>query len=86
MRAHLLEFAILALMPLAVIAGFEAAFYTTGTRPSVAEFGRYAFPAIAPLAVLVVASLHAFGTALDRVRRCWPARGDDRAQLRHRSC
>ena len=28
---------------------------------SFAEFGRYAFPAIAPLAVLVVASLHAFG-------------------------
>ncbi len=60
-RRHLLELAILALMPLAVVAGVEAAFYTTGTRPAVAEFGRYAFPAIAPLAVLVVASLHAFG-------------------------
>ncbi len=60
-RRHLLELAILALMPLAVVAGVEAAFYTTGTRPAVAEFGRYAFPAITPLAVLVVASLHAFG-------------------------
>ena len=48
-------------MPLAVVAGFEAAFYTPGARPLIAEFGRYAFPAIAPLAVLVVASLHAFG-------------------------
>jgi hypothetical protein len=60
-RRHLLELAILVLMALAVVAGVEAAFYTTGTRPAVAEFGRYAFPAIAPLAVLVVASLHAFG-------------------------
>jgi Predicted membrane protein (DUF2142) len=60
-RSHLLELAILALMPLAVVAGFEAAFYTPGARPFVAEFGRYAFPAIAPLAVLVVASLHALG-------------------------
>jgi Predicted membrane protein (DUF2142) len=60
-RAHLLDFAILVLMALAVVAGFEAAFYTIGERPFVAEFGRYAFPAIAPLAVLVVASLHAFG-------------------------
>jgi hypothetical protein len=60
-RANALELAILALMPLAVVAGVEAAFYTPGARPFVAEFGRYAFPAIAPLAVLVVASLHAFG-------------------------
>ncbi len=60
-RSHVLELTILALMPLAVVAGVEAAFYTTGTRPAVAEFGRYIFPAIAPLAVLVVASLHAFG-------------------------
>ena len=54
----------IALMPLAVVAGVEAAFYTTGIRPVIAEFGRYAFPAIAPLAVLVVASLHAFGRRL----------------------
>jgi hypothetical protein len=36
-------------------------FYTIGARNFIPEFGRYAFPAIAPLAVLVVASLHAFG-------------------------
>ena len=60
-RRNAVEFALLMLMPLAVVAGFEAAFYTPGARPFIAEFGRYAFPAIAPLAVLVVASLHAFG-------------------------
>jgi hypothetical protein len=60
-RRNLLEAALLLLIPIAVVAGFEAAFYTTGVRPLIAEFGRYAFPAIAPLAVLVVASLHAFG-------------------------
>ncbi|MGO8905173.1 MAG: hypothetical protein ACLQMH_06050 [Solirubrobacteraceae bacterium] len=61
LRTRLPEAAILLLMPIAVVAGFEAAFYTTGERPFIPEFGRYAFPAIAPLAVLVVASLHAFG-------------------------
>jgi rhamnosyltransferase len=60
-RRCLPEAAILLLMPIAVVAGFEAAFYTTGARLFIPEFGRYAFPAIAPLAVLVVASLHAFG-------------------------
>lgn len=60
-RRNALEFALLVLMGLAVIAGVEAAFYTPGARPFIAEFGRYTFPAIAPLAVLVVASLHAFG-------------------------
>ncbi len=60
-RRNLPETAVLLLVPIAVVAGFEAAFYTTGTRPVIAEFGRYAFPAIAPLAVLVVASLHAIG-------------------------
>lgn len=60
-RRNALELALLVLMPLAVVAGFEAAFYTPGARPFIAEFGRYEFPAIAPLAVLVVASLHAFG-------------------------
>lgn len=60
-RRNAVELALLVLMPLAVVAGFEAAFYTPGARPFIAEFGRYAFPAIAPLAVLVVASLHAFG-------------------------
>ena len=33
-------------MPMAVIAGFVAAYYTPGARPAIAEFGRYAFPAI----------------------------------------
>jgi Predicted membrane protein (DUF2142) len=61
---HIVELAILLLMPIAVFAGFEAAFYTPGSRPVVAEFGRYEFPAIAPLAVLLVASLHAFGRRL----------------------
>jgi hypothetical protein len=60
-RRNLLEAAILLLTPIAVVAGFEAAFYTTGSRPLLAEFGRYAFPAIGPLAVLVVAALHALG-------------------------
>ena len=60
-RRNAVEFTLLVLMALAVVAGFEAAFYTPAARPFIAEFGRYAFPAIAPLAVLVVASLHAFG-------------------------
>ena len=60
-RRNLPEAAILLLMPIAVVAGFEAAFYTTGARDFIPEFGRYAFPAIAPLAVLVVASLQALG-------------------------
>ncbi|MCW3019246.1 MAG: hypothetical protein JWN10_1554 [Solirubrobacterales bacterium] len=60
-RRNSLELGLIALMPIAVVAGFEAAFYTTGVRPLIAEFGRYAFPGIAPLAVLVAGSLHAFG-------------------------
>jgi hypothetical protein len=67
-RRHGLEVLVLAAMPLAVIMGFEAAFYTPGSRTLIAEFGRYAFPAIAPLAVLVVGALHAFGR-----RRMLPA-------------
>jgi hypothetical protein len=59
-RSHAFELAVLVLTPIAVVAGFEAAFYTTGMRPFIAEFGRYAFPAIAPLAVLAAASLYAF--------------------------
>jgi hypothetical protein len=61
LRGKLPELAVLVLSPLAVIAGFEAAFYTPGTRPVVAEFGRYTFPAIAPLAALVAGALLAFG-------------------------
>ena len=63
-RSRAWEVAILVLVPVAVVAGFEAAFYTIGIRNFVPEFGRYVFPAIAPLAVLVVGSLHAFGRRL----------------------
>jgi hypothetical protein len=61
LRRHWLEALVLIAMPLAVVAGFEAAYYTTYPRPLIAEFGRYAFPAIGPLAALVVGALHAFG-------------------------
>jgi hypothetical protein len=60
-RGHLLELAVLLAIPTAVVMGFEAAYYTTGARSVIAEVGRYAFPAIAPLAILVVGALHAFG-------------------------
>jgi hypothetical protein len=60
-RRNLVELGVLASMPLAVLLGVEAAFYLSGPRTWVSEYGRYFFPAIAPLAVLVVASLHAFG-------------------------
>jgi hypothetical protein len=60
-RRNWLELLVLISMPVAVIVGFEAAYYTPGTRPVIAEVGRYAFPAIGPLAVLVVGALHAFG-------------------------
>jgi hypothetical protein len=48
-------------VPVAVIMGVEAAYYTSAPRALIAEFGRYVFPAIGPLAVLVVGALHAFG-------------------------
>jgi hypothetical protein len=48
-------------MPIAVTLGFVAAYYSASPRMVIAEFGRYAFPAIGPLAVLVVGALHAFG-------------------------
>jgi Predicted membrane protein (DUF2142) len=60
-RRHWLELLVLILMPVAVITGFEAAYYVPRPRPLIAEFGRYAFPAIGPVAVLVVGALHAFG-------------------------
>ena len=65
LRAHWMEALALVLMPVAVVAGFEAAYYTPGMRPAIAEFGRYAFPAIGPVALLFVGALHAFGR--DRV-------------------
>jgi hypothetical protein len=61
LRAHWMETLPLVAMPVAVVAGFEAAYYTPGARPLIAEFGRYAFPAIGPLALLAVGALHAFG-------------------------
>jgi hypothetical protein len=60
-RNHRLELLALVAMPAAVIVGFEAAYYTPTPRAVIAEVGRYAFPAIGPLALLVVAALHAFG-------------------------
>jgi hypothetical protein len=60
-RGHPIELAVLSLIPTSVVAGFAAAFYTTGVHKGIPEYGRYVFPAIAPLAVLVVASIHAFG-------------------------
>jgi hypothetical protein len=60
-RRHALEVLALIAMPAAVITGFEAAYYTPTPRLMIAEFGRYAFPAIGPVAVLVVGALHAFG-------------------------
>jgi hypothetical protein len=60
-RRDWLEVLAVVLMPVAVIAGFEAAYYTPGVRPVIAEFGRYAFPAIGPLSLLAVGALHAFG-------------------------
>jgi Dolichyl-phosphate-mannose-protein mannosyltransferase len=58
---HRLELIALIAMPACVIVGFEAAYFTTAPRTAIAEFGRYVFPAIGPLAVLVVGGLHAFG-------------------------
>jgi hypothetical protein len=60
-RRNALDFGLLVAAPLAVWAGFEAAFYTVGTRNFLAEFGRYEFPAIICLAALVVGALHGVG-------------------------
>jgi hypothetical protein len=70
-RAHWMEVLAVVLMPLAVVAGFEAAYFTPTVRPQIAEFGRYAFPAIAPLALIGVGALHAFG----RRRMLWVGTG-----------
>jgi hypothetical protein len=61
LRSHWLQTLVLIAVPVSVVLGFEAAFYTPSPRAAIAEFGRYAFPAIGPLAVLVVGALHAFG-------------------------
>jgi 4-amino-4-deoxy-L-arabinose transferase-like glycosyltransferase len=70
-RDHWVEVLAVVLMPAAVIGGFEAAYYTPGMRPVIAEFGRYAFPGIGPLALLAVGALHAFG----RRRMLWVGTG-----------
>jgi hypothetical protein len=61
LSAHAPEALAVIVIPIAVIVGFVAAYYTPGARPTIAEFGRYAFPAIGPIALLVVGALHAFG-------------------------
>jgi hypothetical protein len=60
-REHWIEVLALIAIPAAVIAGFTAAYYDPHPKPVIGEFGRYVFPAIGPIAVLVVGALHAFG-------------------------
>ncbi|HXN38096.1 MAG TPA: phospholipid carrier-dependent glycosyltransferase, partial [Solirubrobacteraceae bacterium] len=60
-RRRWLETAALIAMPVAVVLGFVAAYYEPGAKELIPEFGRYVFPAIGPLAALVVGALHAFG-------------------------
>jgi hypothetical protein len=60
-RRHWIEVLVLIAMPTAVITAFVAAYYDPHVKPVIPEFGRYVFPAIAPVAVLVVGALHAFG-------------------------
>jgi hypothetical protein len=64
LRRNWVETLTVVLIPLAVIAGFEAAYYSPGVQTAIPTFGRYVFPAIAPLAVIVVGVLHAFGRRL----------------------
>lgn len=61
LRAHWAEALVVLLAPAAVIVGFTAAYYSATPRPVIAEFGRYVFPAIGPIALFVVGALHAFG-------------------------
>ena len=67
-RAHRAELFALAATPVAVIVGFEAAYYSPHLASAFGEAGRYTFPAIGPLALLCVGALHAFGR-----RRVLPA-------------
>lgn len=60
-RCHWVEVVTIILIPIAVIAGFEAAYYSPGLQTILPTYGRYVFPAIAPLAVIAVGVLHAFG-------------------------
>jgi hypothetical protein len=61
LRAHWAETLTVVLTPAAVIVGFAAAYFSVTPRPVIAEFGRYLFPAIGPVALFVVGALHAFG-------------------------
>jgi hypothetical protein len=61
LRRRPLETLAVIAMPVAVIMGFVAAYYEPGAKAVIPEFGRYVFPAIGPIAVLVVGALHAFG-------------------------
>jgi predicted membrane protein DUF2142 len=53
-RTRIWELLVLALLPVAVIAGVESAFATQLPRSILAEMGRYLFPAISALAILAV--------------------------------
>ena len=61
LRRRWIEVSLVVLFPIVVFAAFEAAFYTATNRPLVAEQGRYLFPALAPLAALVVGTLFGLG-------------------------
>jgi 4-amino-4-deoxy-L-arabinose transferase-like glycosyltransferase len=60
-RPRWAEIALLVLFPVVVVAAFEAVFFTTSVQAVIPEFGRYAFPALAPLAALVVGALYGLG-------------------------
>lgn len=59
LREHWLEALTLIAFPVAVVLGFEAAYYQHALRYRLPEFGRYAFTAVAPLAAIVFGALHA---------------------------
>jgi hypothetical protein len=60
-RPRALEIAVLLLALAGVIAGVEAAYFTTQGRLTVSEQGRYAFTAMVPLAGIAVGAAFAFG-------------------------
>ena len=55
------ELAVLALAPVCVVAAVEAAYLSLVPRPVLAEQGRYAFPALAALAVIAVGGSFGLG-------------------------
>jgi hypothetical protein len=60
-RPRALEITVLLLALAGVLAGVEAAYFTTQGRLTVSEQGRYAFTAIVPLAGIAVGAAFAFG-------------------------